>query len=205
MKVICKCCFRPFDYDMYMGLCPKCGRVYRREKGMYSEVERDMVGDFHLHADDGGLNRGIDGVVYNQPGSVAEKNLKNGFDEDMLDRHRYTKPASRPVNQAARPNSSVNQPIKKANQVNQRQNGSQSKTANAANLDGISSADMIEARRKLYSGSGLANGNGEYFAPNHKTQMNKEIVKPKKSTGVGTIFFWIIFIIVFMLMYSRGH
>ena len=66
MKVICKCCHRSFDYDMYMGLCPKCGRVYRRGKEHYSAVEKDMMGEFHLHADEGGLNRGIHGVVYNQ-------------------------------------------------------------------------------------------------------------------------------------------
>ena len=66
MKVICKCCHRSFDYDMYMGLCPKCGRVYRRGREAYSPVERDMAGEFHVHADARGLNRGIDGVVYNQ-------------------------------------------------------------------------------------------------------------------------------------------
>ena len=47
MKVICKCCHKAFDYDMYMGLCPKCGRVYRRGKGHYSIVEKDMLGDYH--------------------------------------------------------------------------------------------------------------------------------------------------------------
>ena len=66
MKVICKCCHKAFDYDMYMGLCPKCGRVYRRGRSHYSEIEKNMIGDFHLHADEGGLNRGIEGVVYNQ-------------------------------------------------------------------------------------------------------------------------------------------
>ncbi|MCR5225589.1 MAG: hypothetical protein K6E27_00055 [Eubacterium sp.] len=76
MKVICKCCHKSFDYDMYMGLCPKCGRVYRRGSGHYSAVEKDMLGDFHVHADEGGLNRGIHGVVYNQ-GSVSEKQILN--------------------------------------------------------------------------------------------------------------------------------
>ncbi len=81
MKVICKCCHKSFDYDMYMGLCPKCGRVYRRDKGMYSVVEKDMVGDFHLHADDGGLNRGIQGVVYNQGSGESGKTRLNGFNQ----------------------------------------------------------------------------------------------------------------------------
>ena len=76
MKVICKCCHKAFDYDMYMGLCPKCGRVYRRGKGHYSIVEKDMLGDFHVHVDEGGLNRGIHGVVYNQ-GTVSEKQILN--------------------------------------------------------------------------------------------------------------------------------
>ena len=76
MKVICKCCHKAFDYEMYMGLCPKCGKVYRRGKEHYSAIEKDMAGAFHIHADDGGLNRGIDGVIYNQ-GSLPEHKILN--------------------------------------------------------------------------------------------------------------------------------
>lgn len=163
MKVICKCCFRPFDYDMYMGLCPKCGRVYRREKGMYSEVERDMVGDFHLHADDGGLNRGIDGVVYNQPGSVSEKNTKNGFDEEYLDKHRYVKSASKSVIQTASP--------------------AERQVSNTYNAKTGGQAMPV-------------NGKGEYYSPDHKTQMNKEITPKGKKGGGLAVLIWIIIIAI---------
>ena len=29
MKVICQHCGNKFDYHMYVGLCPKCGKIYR--------------------------------------------------------------------------------------------------------------------------------------------------------------------------------
>ena len=84
MKVTCKCCHKVFDYDMYMGLCPKCGRVYRRGAGHYSAVEKDMMGDFHLHVDEGGLNRGIHGVVYNQGSSETGSANLNGYDTGVV-------------------------------------------------------------------------------------------------------------------------
>lgn len=33
MKVICKACGKKFDYDVYMGLCPKCSTYYRDGMG----------------------------------------------------------------------------------------------------------------------------------------------------------------------------
>ncbi len=93
MKVICKCCHKAFDYDMYMGLCPKCGRVYRRGKGHYSIVEKDMLGDFHVHVDEGGLNRGIQGVVYNQ-GTVSEKQILNSTSKATVNKEIDAAPAN---------------------------------------------------------------------------------------------------------------
>ena len=139
MKVICKCCFRPFDYDMYMGLCPKCGRVYRREKGMYS------------------------GVVYNQPGSVSEKNTKNGFDEEYLDKHRYVKSASKSVIQTASP--------------------AERQVSNTYNAKTGGQAMPV-------------NGKGEYYSPDHKTQMNKEITPKGKKGGGLAVLIWIIIIAI---------
>ena len=95
MKVICKCCHKAFDYDMYMGLCPKCGRVYRRGKEHYSIIEKDMMGDFHLHADEGGLNRGIHGVVYNQ-GSTSSKEVMNRASKATVNRE-IGEPAENPL------------------------------------------------------------------------------------------------------------
>ena len=175
MKVICKCCFRPFDYDMYMGLCPKCGRVYRREKGMYSEVEKDMVGDFHIHTEEGGLNRGIDGVVYNQPGSVADKNKKNGFDEEFDGRH--YKPVSVP--------------------------GYTSAVATVQNKAAAQTKAAMQARSAVQQN--MANvaamkKEAQYYSPNHKTQLNKS-TSDKKNSGGGVAFFvFILFIIIGYLM-----
>lgn len=60
---------------MYMGLCPKCGRVYRKGNGdRFSRVEEGILGgSFHIHADSAGLNRGIPGVEYNNAGDDAKK------------------------------------------------------------------------------------------------------------------------------------
>ncbi len=60
---------------MYMGLCPKCGRVYRRGNGdRFSRAEEGILGgSFHIHADAAGLNRGIPGVEYNNAGDNAKK------------------------------------------------------------------------------------------------------------------------------------
>ena len=34
MKVICQNCKNKFDYHMYVGLCPKCGKIYRTRSEM---------------------------------------------------------------------------------------------------------------------------------------------------------------------------
>ncbi|MBR6402875.1 MAG: hypothetical protein IKS48_05780 [Eubacterium sp.] len=169
MRVICKCCFRPFDYDMYMGLCPKCGRVYRREKGMYSEVEKDMVGDFHLHAEDGGLNRGIDGVVYNQPGSVADKNKKNGFDEDFEERH------YRPVSV---PGAAANQ------------------AASRATASSSAAGTFSQRQAAIQQKAAMSKNASQYYSPNHKTQLNKSITEKKNGNGGVAFLIFIIFIII---------
>lgn len=193
MKVICKCCFKPFDYDMYMGLCPKCGRVYRRGKGVYSEVERDMVGDFHLHADDGGLNRGIDGVVYNQGSSDLFRTQKNGFDEGMDDFPSITpnkpiifgsptKPAN-PANGAAVTRSAnVARPMNPAGNMAGAQNGYRPpKPVNPS----------------ITFGPGADKG---YFAANHGTKINQPVVKGnKKGNGFGATITLIIIIIAILM------
>ena len=38
MKVICKECGKKFDYDVYMGLCPKCSTYYRDGMGSSEQV-----------------------------------------------------------------------------------------------------------------------------------------------------------------------
>lgn len=172
MKVVCKCCHKAFDYDMYMGLCPKCGRVYRRGKGVYSAVEKDMVGDFHLHADDGGLNRGIHGVIYNQGSSetVINRPVSNKTTVDTLE---MSAPA--PARPAVVP-----------------KYGTVSKAAIAQASSQISSQatprDVAETIR-----TSTKNG---YYAPNHKTKMNQAVVNNKKQgSSLGVIVFIIIIII----------
>ena len=166
MKVLCRCCHRPFDYDMYMGLCPKCGRVYRRGREGYSAIERDMVGDFHIHVDDGGLNRGIDGVVYNQSSS---ENVSASFDDYVMSTSGYK--ASKPVNA----------PYSAPKQTNIPVTAMRSPSASIAQRQAAYTAVKKEA-------------NG-YFAPDHKTKMNQPVVNNKKSSDVGAIIFIIILII----------
>ncbi len=172
MKVICKCCHKAFDYDMYMGLCPKCGRVYRRGKGVYSAVEKDMVGDFHLHADDGGLNRGIHGVVYNQGSAetVINKPVSNKTSIDTLE---------------------INTPAPARTVVVPR-TGTVSKAAVAQMSSQLSSQatprDVAETIK-----TSTRNG---YYAPNHKTKMNQAVVKNnKQGNSLGVIVFIIIIIV----------
>ncbi|SNU07852.1 hypothetical protein SAMN06297422_11290 [Lachnospiraceae bacterium] len=193
MKVICKCCHRAFDYDMYMGLCPKCGRVYRRGKGVYSAVEKDMVGDFHLHAEEGGLNRGIQGVVYNQGSSETGKTRLNGFDMDgsvslagSATASAYGTTASSQYNNASSNNAkSYNYANKFSSAVN---SGGANNSVYATLSPQSTPKDVAETIK-----TSTRNG---YYAPNHKTKMNQAVVKDKKpGTPLALIIFMIILII----------
>ncbi len=42
MKVICKECGKKFDYDVYMGLCPKCSTYYRDGMGSSEQAFYDQ-------------------------------------------------------------------------------------------------------------------------------------------------------------------
>ena len=186
MKVICKCCHKAFDYDMYMGLCPQCGRVYRRGRNHYSEVERDMMGEFHLDADDAGLNRGIDGVVYNQGSEGAVTTRVNGFDEDMP--VRPPKPYST-VNTGSQFNAGSASGLYKAGSAS----GSYKSGAVKGNPYGSASTpkEVIESIR-----TSQANG---YFSPDHKTKINQQITKKKNNNSVGIIVF-ILIVLISMIM-----
>lgn len=180
MKVICKCCHKSFDYDMYMGLCPKCGRVYRRGHGHYSAVEKDMLGDFHVHADEGGLNRGIHGVVYNQ-GSVSEKQVLNtaskatvNTDVDSVPQTAYR---SAPTN------------YQTSNFV-----GGSASAINAAKTNAISNVADIENKIQDFR----ANNGQSYYGANHRTRMNQG-VNPKKNNSGGIVFAIVVIIILINL------
>ena len=174
MKVICKCCHKMFDYDMYMGLCPKCGRVYRREKGMYTDVEKDMVGDFHLHVDDGGLNRGIAGVVYNQGSEEAFRNHANGFDDDY--RQSATANASLNVYDTSNANSNV-----------------------ASNTNSNISKYLNKSTTGQNSSSATGKNSSEYYSANHKTALNQPITEKKKNDKITLITVAIIIIISILM------
>lgn len=45
MKVTCKNCGKRFDYDLYMGLCPKCSTYYREGKQYHTE-NKETAGVF---------------------------------------------------------------------------------------------------------------------------------------------------------------
>ncbi len=107
IKVFCKCCGKPFDYEMYMGLCPKCGRVYRKGEGdRMTHIEEGILGgSYHIHANQAGLNRGIPGVEYNSAGVDAKKyvnapvrNAKKYVNAPIKGQNRYVnKETNKPV------------------------------------------------------------------------------------------------------------
>lgn len=174
MKVICKCCHRSFDYDMYMGLCPKCGRVYRRGKEHYSAVEKDMMGEFHLHADEGGLNRGIHGVVYNQASKP---------ENEILDLAPVAAPA-RPATSNARVYTQAgSSQLKPAQPRPNQQAGGNTR---------IVTADIINAM-KAERGQG-------YYSPNHGTKMNQGVNGKKDASASVVTIVVVVVIILSMLM-----
>ena len=180
MKVICRCCHLPFDYDMYMGLCPKCGRVYRRGREHYSAVERDMMGTFHLEGDEGGLNRGISGVVYNHSSQDGIKTKLNGFDEDFITD--YNEPHSAGYSQYVKPAGGQAKPYAKPV-------APATGTVNpvAKPVQSLITPTNTAKTEKNFSGNG-------YYSPTHKTKMNQSVGKNKKgSDAIGIIIF--IFII----------
>lgn len=185
MKVICKCCHRSFDYDMYMGLCPKCGRVYRRGKEHYSAVEKDMMGEFHLHADEGGLNRGIHGVVYNQASKP---------ENEILDLAPVAAPA-RPATSNARvyTQAGSSQSSTYYQQAGAVQHTNQARPNNQAGGNTrIVTADIINAM-KAERGQG-------YYSPNHGTKMNQGVNGKKDASASVVTIVVVVVIILSMLM-----
>ena len=190
MKVICKCCHKSFDYDMYMGLCPKCGRVYRRGSGHYSAVEKDMLGDFHVHADEGGLNRGIHGVVYNQ-GSVSEKQILNTASKATINKEVQEDSGA----------SYASAPAQSYNNSQSRASGASGGGYWASSMPGAgagtgasvaSSAAVIEQK---IDNMRAANGQN-YYGAYHKTRMNQGVNGKKNNTnGVAVAVFFIIIVI----------
>ena len=174
MKVICKCCHKAFDYDMYMGLCPKCGRVYRRGKGHYSVVEKDMLGDFHVHVDEGGLNRGIHGVVYNQ-GTVSEKQILNSTSKATVNKEIDAGPA----------NVAASSPVT-ATSSNQVMTREQFK---AAYMSGGSPQAINAIKTQASAGN-------QYYSANHGTRMNQG-VNNSKNSGAGIAFLIIVLFMIF--------
>ena len=193
MKVICKCCHKAFDYDMYMGLCPKCGRVYRRGKEHYSSIEKDMMGEFHLHADEGGLNRGIHGVVYNQ-GSTSEKEVLNKASKATINR------------ELGEPNEAENSFYSGTAKV-------MAETSGAGRPVDSGRALTNTQAKPAFSGQGLDgaavrsivaeinNTKGQnYYSADHKTRMNQG--SAGKNNKTAAIVYFIIFLIVVLGMLS---
>ena len=200
MKVICKCCHKMFDYDMYMGLCPKCGRVYRREKGMYTDVEKDMVGDFHLHVDDGGLNRGIAGVVYNQGSEATFKNHANGFD-DYMDDHSHGHIVSREDSYQNNPESATSL-YRQSAAANASLNVYDTSNANS-NVASNTNSNISKYLNKSTTGQNSSGTSGknssEYYSANHKTALNQPITEKKKNDKITLITVAIIIIISILM------
>lgn len=195
MKVMCRCCHKLFDYDMFMGLCPKCGRVYRRGKEAYSQVERDMIGQFHIDGDEGGLNRGIHGVRYNQESEETGKTMLNGFDlreSEMAQGSGYSSesyPKLKYVQLVNQYNAINNQAV----QDYQNKNAASAIYQNAS--AGITSAAKTVSQK---AGVAVNDFRNPYYATNHGTRMNQGVTRGKKNNKAGLIFFIIVIVIMIL-------
>ena len=198
MKVMCRCCHKLFDYDMFMGLCPKCGRVYRRGREAYSQVERDMIGQFHIDGDEGGLNRGIHGVRYNQESEETGKTMLNGFDlreSEMAQSAGYpalNNPKARYVqtaNSYAAQNASVQNPAYQNSAHDQ-----------VSAIYQNASSTITSAAKTVSQKAGVAANDfrNPYYASNHGTRMNQGVTGKKKNNSAGLIIFIVIVIIMIL-------
>lgn len=52
MKVVCKVCRKKFDYDVYMGLCPKCGNYFREGMGSSEQALHSQETEVQKRYDD---------------------------------------------------------------------------------------------------------------------------------------------------------
>ena len=193
MKVTCKCCHKVFDYDMYMGLCPKCGRVYRRGAGHYSAVEKDMMGDFHLHAEEGGLNRGIHGVVYNQGSTETGSTNLNGYDTNVVG----TIAKAATGGQSGKATYNKPQPARYSKPITNSSVKSQyAPYASKASSGNMSQAFSSQATPKdVIETVKSSTGNG-YYSTTHKTKLNQQVSRNgKQNSSIGLIVFIIIIII----------
>ena len=201
MKVMCRCCHKLFDYDMFMGLCPKCGRVYRRGREAYSQVERDMLGEFHIDGDEGGLNRGIHGVRYNQESEETGKTMLNGFDlreAEMAQNAGYSNmsnPRSKYV-QSATSYSAKNNAAATADY--QSRNAASPIYQNSA-VSSVSSSIQSAANTVTQKvGPAVNDFRNPYYASNHGTRMNQGVTKGRKNNNVGLIVFVVIIVIMIL-------
>ena len=196
MKVMCRCCHKLFDYDMFMGLCPKCGRVYRRGKEAYSQVERDMIGQFHIDGDEGGLNRGIHGVRYNQESEETGKTMLNGFDlreSEMAQGSGYSSQSY--------PKSKYVQVANQYNAINNNQAAQAYQNKNAASaVYQNASAGITSAAKTVGQKAGVAVNDfrNPYYASSHGTRMNQGVTGKKKNNSAGLIIFIVIIIIMIL-------
>ena len=208
MKVMCRCCHKLFDYDMFMGLCPKCGRVYRRGREAYSQVERDMLGEFHIDGDEGGLNRGIHGVRYNQESEETGKTMLNGFDlreAEMAQNAGYSSmsnPKSKYVQSATSYSAKNNAASYQAGNVAaadyQNRNAASPIYQNSA-VSSVSSTIQSAANTVTQKvGPAVNDFRNPYYASNHGTRMNQGVTKGRKNNNVGLIVFVVIIVIMIL-------
>ena len=208
MKVMCRCCHKLFDYDMFMGLCPKCGRVYRRGREAYSQVERDMLGEFHIDGDEGGLNRGIHGVRYNQESDETGKTMLNGFDlreAEMAQNAGYSSmsnPKSKYVQSATSYSAKNNAASYQAGTVAaadyQNRNAASPIYQNSA-VSSVSSTIQSAANTVTQKvGPAVNDFRNPYYASNHGTRMNQGVTKGRKNNNVGLIVFVVIIVIMIL-------
>jgi cobalamin biosynthesis Mg chelatase CobN len=144
-----------------------------------------MMGEFHLHADEGGLNRGIHGVVYNQASKPENEIL------DLAPVAAPARPATSNARVYTQAGSSQSSTYYQQAGAVQHTNQARPNQQTGGNTR-IVTADIINAM-KAERGQG-------YYSPNHGTKMNQGVNGKKDASASVVTIVVVVVIILSMLM-----
>lgn len=113
MKVICQHCGNKFDYHMYVGLCPKCGKIYRTRSETVEHNSGIVLNatysteDIHPELEEY-WNRSFSSATHNKKNQAPPTHLQNAYPDKMYQKTQ--------LNQAYRPPQSVIRTSRKQDQ-----------------------------------------------------------------------------------------
>ncbi|GEM_PF-5984125 len=115
MKVICQHCGNKFDYHMYVGLCPKCGKIYRTRSETVEHNSGIVLNatysteDIHPELQEY-WNRSFGSTSHNHGYQTPPTHLQNAYPDKMYQKTQ--------LNQAYRPPQSIIRTSRPQNQKN---------------------------------------------------------------------------------------